>query len=64
MKKKEYLGPTVDVVELKQQQHLLAGSGTGASMPGTFTEEDWGGSGARMFDFEDDFVFEEDDFKI
>lgn len=28
MQKKEYQRPTVDVVELKQQQHLLAGSVT------------------------------------
>jgi hypothetical protein len=27
MKRKEYQSPTIDVVELKQQQHLLAGSG-------------------------------------
>ena len=26
MKKKEYLSPTIDIVELKQQQQLLAGS--------------------------------------
>ena len=50
MKKKEYLSPTADVVELKQQQHLLAGSDVSATMDGTFTEEDL----AREFDFEDD----------
>ena len=50
MKKKEYLSPTIDIVELKQQQHLLAGSGTSASMPGTFDEEDL----AREIDFEDE----------
>ena len=50
MKKKEYLSPTVDVVELKQQQHLLAGSDVSASMPGTFDEETL----SREFDFEDD----------
>jgi hypothetical protein len=54
MKKKEYLSPTIDVVELKQQQHLLAGSDVSASMPGTFDEEDL----AREFDFEDE------DFKL
>ena len=27
MKRKEYERPTIDVVELKQQQQLLAGSG-------------------------------------
>ncbi len=26
MKKKEYLKPTIDIVKLKQQQQLLAGS--------------------------------------
>ena len=32
MMKKEYLSPTVDIVELKQQQHLLAGSDGGAGV--------------------------------
>ena len=50
MKKKEYLSPTVDVVELKQQQQLLAGSDVSATMNGTFTEETL----SREFDFEDD----------
>ena len=50
MKKKEYLSPTADVVELKQQQQLLAGSDVSATMDGTFTEEDL----AREFDFEDE----------
>ena len=27
MRKKEYLKPTIDIVKLKQQQQLLAGSG-------------------------------------
>lgn len=50
MRRKEYLSPTVDIVELKQQQHLLAGSDVSATMDGTFTETDL----AREFDFEDD----------
>ena len=50
MKKKEYQSPTIDVVELKQQQHLLAGSDVSATMDGTFTEETL----SREFDFEDD----------
>ena len=29
MKKKEYLKPTIDIVKLKQQPQLLAGSGLG-----------------------------------
>ena len=32
MKKKEYLKPTIDIVKLKQQQQLLAGS-TGMEDP-------------------------------
>ena len=32
MKKKDYLSPTIDVVELKQQQQLLAGSTGGAGV--------------------------------
>ena len=50
MKKRDYLSPTIDVVELKQQQHLLAGSDVSATMNGTFTEETL----SREFDFEDD----------
>ena len=50
MKKKQYLRPTADVVELKHKQHLLAGSDVSATMDGTFTETDL----AREFDFEDD----------
>ena len=43
MKKKEYERPTIDIVELKQQQHLLAGSAqVDASLynNGEWTEED------------------------
>ena len=32
MKKKQYLRPSVEVVELRQQQHLLAGSTGGAGV--------------------------------
>jgi len=42
MKKKEYERPTMQVVQLQQQQHLLAGSVNGdvsATMDGMFTEE-------------------------
>ena len=41
-KKKDYERPTIIVVELQQQQHLLAGSGdVTATMGGEFTVEDW-----------------------
>jgi len=44
MKKKEYERPTMQVVQLKQQPQLLAGSmnsgDVSATMDGTFTEED------------------------
>ena len=40
MKKKEYERPAMEVVELKLQPQLLAGSDVSATMPGTFTEED------------------------
>ena len=42
MKKKEYERPTMQVVQLKQQPQLLAGSVPGdvnATMNGTFEEE-------------------------
>lgn len=32
MKKKEYLAPTMTVVKLQQQHHLLAGSPTGTKV--------------------------------
>ena len=35
MKKKEYLKPTIDIVKLKQQQQLLAGSGVDKPDPYT-----------------------------
>ena len=44
MKKKEYERPTMQVVQLKQQPQLLAGSVNGnvnATMNGTFEEEDY-----------------------
>jgi hypothetical protein len=41
MKKKEYERPTMQVVQLKQQPQLLAGSEqVNATMNGTWTEED------------------------
>lgn len=43
MKKKEYERPSMEVVELKQQAQLLAGSATGnvnATMDDTWTETD------------------------
>jgi hypothetical protein len=39
MKKKEYEKPSVEVVVLKQQPTLLAGSDVNATMNGTWTEE-------------------------
>ena len=39
MRKKDYERPSIEVVELKQQPQLLAGSVT-ATMDGTWTEED------------------------
>ncbi len=43
MKRKDYLKPTMQVVKLQQQAHLLAGSSQAevqATMSGTWTEED------------------------
>ena len=40
MKKKEYERPTMQVFELKQQPHLLAGSDVSATMNGTWEEEE------------------------
>ena len=60
MKKKDYLKPTVQVVKLQQQTHLMAGSVTGgvsATMDGTFTETDL----AREATFSDDVLFLEDE---
>ena len=39
MKKKQYEKPSVEVVVLKQQPQLLAGSDVNATMNGTWTEE-------------------------
>ena len=43
MKRKEYESPTIDVVELKQQQHLLAGSPLDATRNdyGVANEDTW-----------------------
>ena len=41
MKRKDYQKPTMQVVELQQQAHLLQASGqVQATMNGTWTEED------------------------
>ena len=60
MKKKEYQRPTVDVVELKQQQHLLAGSTGGAGVQdfnwNTVPEES---RGMDEFLETDDFLIDE-----
>ena len=41
MKKKKYESPTMDVIEVKQQPQLLAGSEqVSATMNGTWEEED------------------------
>lgn len=50
MKRKEYLRPTADVVELEHTGILMTSGDVSATMDGTFTEEDL----AREFDFEDD----------
>ena len=39
MKRKEYEKPAMQVVQLKQQPQLLAGSDVNATMNGTFEEE-------------------------
>ena len=39
MRKKEYERPTIDIVKLKQQQQLLAGSGSNAGVT-DYTVED------------------------
>ena len=36
-----YEKPSIEVVELKQQTQLLAGSDVNATMNGTWTEEDY-----------------------
>lgn len=52
MKKKQYLRPSVEVVELKQQQHLLAGSAV--TKNGSIDDyEDGDFSWARENDFQD-----------
>ena len=39
MKKIEYMAPEMEVVELKSQVALLAGSGSGEETPGTGDDE-------------------------
>ena len=58
MKKKEYLSPTVDIVELKHTGILMTSGDVSATMNGTFTEEDL----AREFDFGDEGVIVSEDF--
>ena len=53
MKRKEYLSPTVDIVELKHTGILMTSGDVSATMDGAFTEEDL----AREFDFGNDFDF-------
>ena len=57
MKKKEYERPTMQVVQLKQQSQLLAGS-VGASRDGygDVIEVTWGDSSAPLLN--DDVLFE------
>jgi hypothetical protein len=40
MRKKLYEKPTMNIVKLQQQTHLLAGSQVGATMDSTWSEED------------------------
>ena len=50
MKRKDYQKPTMEVVELKQQQTLLAGSvGAGRDDYGDAIEETWSDSPASPF---------------
>ena len=53
MKRKEYEKPTAEVVELKQQQQLLAGSTPNSASIDDYEDGvfDWG-SGAPMLDIE------------
>ena len=48
MKKKEYQKPAINIVQLKQRQQLLTGSGTGAGIDVTLEEEEWIPSASRM----------------
>lgn len=41
MRKKLYEKPTMNIVKLQKQTHLLAGSQVGATMDDTWDEEDW-----------------------
>ena len=50
MKRKDYQKPTMDVVEVKQQQTLLAGSvGAGRADYGPAIEDTWSNSPASPF---------------
>ena len=53
MKKKQYLRPSVEVVELRQQQHLLAGSDVNSVTAEFEDYQDGDFSWAREDDFQD-----------
>ena len=53
MKKKQYLRPSVEVVELRQQQHLLAGSDVNSVTAEFEDYQDGSFSWAREDDFQD-----------
>ena len=53
MKRKDYLSPTIDVVELKQQQQLLAGSNPAPNSASIEDYQDGDFSWAREDDFQD-----------
>ena len=58
MKKKQYLRPSVEVFELKQQQHLLAGSLTSERNDyGDSNDETW--SAREIIDFDEENAFME-----
>lgn len=57
--KKTYINPTLDVVEIRYQHQLLAGSTLGIDPTVQITDE--GDLLSRENDFEDDFDFDEED---
>lgn len=63
MRKKLYERPTMNIVKLQQQTHLLAGSGVNAMRNGYGTATDWtwgdgGGSSAPSMSFDDEDFLE------
>jgi len=62
MKKKQYLRPSVEVVELRQQQHLLAGSNSAPNSASFEDYQDGDFSWARENDFEDFLQDENSEF--